>query len=63
MGIKLYHGVKAFCGLSKSWVRATPSMLSMWPCNTISHIQDELFIFPKLTHKIETRSAKGHRLN
>jgi len=55
--------VKAFCGLNKNWVRATRSMLNMWPYNTISHIQDKLFIFPKLTHKIETRSAKGHRLN
>ncbi len=44
-------------------VRAAPPMLSTWPCNNISHIQDCLFIYlfiPNLTHK--TGTAKGWRL-
>jgi hypothetical protein len=32
----------------------------MWPCNSISYIQDSYLLFCNLTHKIET--TKGGRL-
>jgi hypothetical protein len=43
-------------------VRASPVVLGMWPCENVSHIQIQLFVFPALTIKLKLGLQIGGRL-